>query len=107
MYGFALVRRKAHRLQDRVAHARQEGGTRAAGVVLVRTLRQGGMRVVVATADVIVDRRYGMRTAGVVRNERALRNRSAHADSNHYQPISRRGFRQVLMAAALDAPVTS
>src|SRR5690242_3381287 len=107
MDSLALARGTARRLRDRVTRARQDGGMRAATIVLARTLRQACMRAVVTTGDVIVDRRYGMRTAGVVRNERTLRDRSEHADSNHYQPISRRGFRQILLAADVDPGVAS
>jgi SAM-dependent methyltransferase len=107
MDAVALAIHKTRRLRTRLGHARENGGHRAVVALVLLVLRQALLRVVVGIADEIVDRRYGIRTAGVLHNEHMLRERTEHADANYYQPIARRGFAQLLAAADVDPALTS
>jgi SAM-dependent methyltransferase len=90
-----------------IRRTRDEKGTSAALAFLASKARHAMMRIVVFSAELLVDRRYGMTTRGIVRNELALRASADHADSNHYQAISLRGFREVVSAADVDPGTTA
>jgi len=65
------------------------------------------MRALVYAGEYLVDRRHGMDTRGIVRNESRLRDCSDGRDTNHYQAISARGFHEVVTAANVDPTSTT
>ena len=102
-----VVRGKLERFRSQLTQARRAQGTGAAVALTVRKLGQAGVRLAAYGGELVVDRRYGIRTAGFVRNEAALRALGRHSDANYYQAITLRAFREVLAAADVDPRVTS
>jgi SAM-dependent methyltransferase len=101
------ILRKARRtiLEARSAHG--EHGASAALALILRKVGQAGRRLVVFAAEIIVDRRYGMTTRGIVRNEHTLRAKTRDGSANYYQAISLKGFRRVVDAAHVDPSTTT
>jgi len=103
----ATLRDKVERLAGTVGTARREGGAGRVGRVLVREVVGSARRAGGYAAEAVVDRRFGMDTRGIVKNDAVVRDRSAGGDGCYYQATPLRAFRRVVRASGVDPARTT
>jgi Histone methylation protein DOT1 len=96
------ARAKLDHFGTSIGRTRAEHGTarcllRAGSEVIGASRRAGGYLL-----ESLADRRYGMDTRGIVKNDDVLRDRVRRGDGKHYQATPVHTFHRIVAAAALD-----
>jgi SAM-dependent methyltransferase len=96
------MRRKLGRLGDTVSAARQEGGVAQASRTAVREMVGGVRRVGGYAFEAVVDRRYGMVTRGIVKNDAVVHDQAVGGDGCYYQATPVGAFRRIVRESGVD-----